>query len=188
MIFKFFTSLKEQEIKAKRERLYRVAYSWCNDPGIADDIVNEALFKALKTKTELRDKKRLDSWLYKILSNCWYDYLRQKRPHEQLDNVVLLDENCPESCLQQHEVVQQVRNGVALLPLGQRQVLTLVDLEGLSYQEVAEILEVPIGTVMSRLNRARKLLKTELLNSEANMQKSAVKDGGHQAVTLRRIK
>jgi len=166
MIFQLFASSKSREIKAKRESLYRLAYSWCNDPAIADDLVNEALLKAFKTKTKLRDKKSLDSWLYKILSNCWYDFLRQKRPYEQIENIVLVDKHSPEEQLQQHQLIKQVQNSVSLLPIGQRQVVTLIDLEGLSYQEVSEILDIPIGTVMSRLNRARNLLKAQLLKTE----------------------
>ena len=196
MIFQLFSSSKSKEIKAKRERLYRLAYSWCNDPSIADDLVNEALLKALKTKTKLRENKSLDSWLYKILSNCWYDYLRQKRPHESIENMVLMDQHSPETQLQQHQLISQVRISVALLPVGQRQVVTLIDLEGLSYQEVSQILEIPIGTVMSRLSRARallkaELLKTELLKSELAQSSSNIGDAKHlnnEPVTLRRVK
>jgi len=200
MLFRLFSSTIERDIKAKRERLFRVAYSWCNDPAIADDIVNEALYRALKTKAKLRDKSCLDGWLYKILSNCWYDFLRQKRPLENIDNIVLLDENSPEQLLQQNELIAQVRQSVALLPNGQRQVLTLVDLEGLAYQEVSQILDIPIGTVMSRLNRARKMLKQQLspdreekdfgnteLEENAQVKEKAMASQ-QGVVTLRRVK
>jgi len=152
-------------------------------------VVNEALLRALRTKTELRDQNRLDGWLYKILSNCWYDYLRQKKPHENIDNIVLVDEQSPEQQLQQNELISQVRQGVALLAVGQRQVLTLVDLEGLSYQEVSEILEIPIGTVMSRLNRARKMLKQQLsLGIESATAKEHELLSQQDVVMLRRVK
>ena len=187
MIFNLFSSAKERDIKAKRERLFRLAYSWCNDASIADDMVNETLLKALKTKARLRDKNAMNSWLYKILSNCWYDYLRQKKPQENIDDIVLQHDQCPEQQLQQHQLVCQVRNAVALLPVSQRQVLTLVDLEGLSYQEVSQILSLPIGTVMSRLNRARKLLKKQLsIGNEIN--EDNVIQSQQNVVKLRRVK
>jgi len=187
MIFKLFSSTLEKDIKSKRERLFRLAYSWCNQTSIADDIVNEALFRALKTKTKLRDNSCLDSWLYKILSNCWYDYLRQKRPHENIENIVLVDESCPEQKLQQHELIQQVRNSVALLGMSQRQIITLIDLEGMSYQEVSDILDIPIGTVMSRLNRARNTLREQLSIGSEDNNKEAM-ESQHDVVKLRRVK
>jgi RNA polymerase sigma-70 factor, ECF subfamily len=187
MILELFSSSIERNIKSKRERLFRMAYSWCNDLSIADDLVNETLLRALKTKAKLRDKSCLKSWLYKILSNCWYDYLRQKRPLENIEDIVLVEEYSPEQQLQQHQLIQQVRQSVALLAVSQRQVLTLIDLDGMSYQEVSAILDIPIGTVMSRLNRARKILKKQLsICNEENNENT--KQSQYDVVKLRRVK
>lgn len=185
MILEFFQSSTNKEIKAKREGLYRLAYAWSNDPMIADDLVNETMYKALKSQAQLRDKKKLDSWLYKILANSWYDYLRQKRPTEDIENIVLSDSQSPEKQLHQHQIIHQVRVGIASLPQGQRQVLTLVDLEGVSYQEVSEILDIPIGTVMSRLNRARAQLKKQLLSQPVEINNTPINE---KAVAIRRVK
>ena len=78
--------------------------------------------------------------------------------------MVIIDENSPETETRQLQIVDKVRKAVATLSEGQRQVVTLVDLEGFSYVEVATILDIPIGTVMSRLCRARKTLKDMLIS------------------------
>ena len=149
-----------------RANLYRIAYSWCHNPALADDLVQDALTKALKNSSQLRDPKTLKAWLYRILSNCWRDHFRRSRDTLDVDDVVLTDKDTPDTCHDRQQIINQVRNAIACLPMGQRQVITLVDLEGCSYIEVAQILEVPIGTVMSRLSRARKALKGRLLEAE----------------------
>jgi RNA polymerase sigma-70 factor (ECF subfamily) len=79
---------------------------------------------------------------------------------------VLVETETPDISHDRNQVIHRVRSAIALLPMGQRQVISLVDLEGCSYIEVAQILDMPIGTVMSRLSRARKALKERLLEAE----------------------
>lgn len=153
------------EVRRSREALYRVAYGWCSDPQLADDLAQEAVEKALRHASEVRDPARLKGWLYRILANCLRDHFRAQRPHVDLDSVAdrVFDPGpTPEEARASVELAAKVRQAVALLPLGQRQVLSLVDLEGCSYAEVGEALEIPIGTVMSRLCRARAALRERL--------------------------
>lgn len=170
MFLSFLNGRLNSDIRAKRESLYRLAYAWCHNASLADDLTNEALCKALKSKSQLRDMEKVDSWLFKILHNCWYDYLRQQKAQEDLDSIVLIDEQSPDKQLETNQLVNRVRAAVALLPIGQRQVLSLVDLEGVSYQEVSQILDIPIGTVMSRLSRARISLKQHLAIEDDSLQ------------------
>jgi RNA polymerase sigma-70 factor (ECF subfamily) len=162
---------KNQQLKRTiaehRGAMYRLAYSWCHNPALSDDLVQEALAKALKNSGQLRDHKTLKAWLFRILTNCWRDHFRRSKETVDIDDVVLMDTRTPEFSHDQEQIVSQVRNAISELPLGQRQVVTLVDLEGSSYIEVAEILEIPIGTVMSRLSRARQALKTKLLETDS---------------------
>lgn len=164
---------KNQQLKRAiaehRGVMYRLAYSWCHNPALADDLVHEALAKALKNSGQLRDHKMVKAWLFRILTNCWRDHFRRRRETIDIDDVVLADPHTPEFRHDQEQVVSQVRGAISSLPLGQRQVITLVDLEGSSYIEVAEILEIPIGTVMSRLSRARQALKTILLEADSSL-------------------
>jgi len=101
--------------------------------------------------------------LFTILSNCWRDYLRQQKPTDDIDECVFTNDDTPELAQERQNITDIVQQAVAALPQGQRQVLSLVDLEGFSYAEVAEIVDIPAGTVMSRLNRARKALAEQLL-------------------------
>jgi len=154
-----------RKIEESRHQLYRVAYSWCHDTALADDLVQETLFKALKSSAQLRDDKLLKAWLFSILANCWRDHLRQYRAMDNIDDFedcLSLDEATPEDERALAQMVTNVRAEIARLPLIQREVLTLVDLEELSYAEVGEILSIPVGTVMSRLCRARRALKERL--------------------------
>jgi RNA polymerase sigma-70 factor (ECF subfamily) len=151
-----------------RENLYRIAYSWCHNAALADDLVQETLTKALKNSGQLRDHKTLKAWLYRILSNCWRDHFRRSRDTVDIDEVILVETETPDSRHDRQQVINRVRDAIARLPMGQRQVITLVDLEGCSYIEVAQILDVPIGTVMSRLSRSRKALKEQLLEAEVH--------------------
>ncbi|MCK4834713.1 MAG: RNA polymerase sigma factor [Gammaproteobacteria bacterium] len=151
------------EFAARRNKLYRIAYSWCHDAALADDLVQESIYKAIKNASRLRDVATLDSWLYRILYNCWQDYLRVKG--RNVEFIEMHDEEQPGQTdnYQQSEIVKRVRASVEQLPMTLREVVTLADFAGFTYAEIAEITEVPIGTVMSRLFRARKNLKQQLL-------------------------
>lgn len=150
------------ELESSRERLYRIAFSWCHDADLADDLVQETMAKALGRSSQLRDQQAIGGWLYRILANEFNDQLRRRRPNVDIDTVALEAGDGVEAIHYQGEVATAVRAAVGRLPVAQRQVLTLVDLEELSYQEVAEVLDIPIGTVMSRLHRARNTLKERL--------------------------
>ena len=166
----------QKQLEQIRPKLYRVAFSWSHNAALADDLVQETLVKALKNFRQLRDPAQLNGWLFSILANCWRDHFRQHREMEDID--ALEECHCaihttPEDEHAQSQIVSRVWDAVAKLPVGQRQVLTLVDLEEFPYIEVAAILSIPIGTVMSRLSRARQSLKT-LLNELAPQQPGQV--------------
>ncbi|MEJ2509524.1 MAG: sigma-70 family RNA polymerase sigma factor [Gammaproteobacteria bacterium] len=154
------------KLQDSRPRLYRLAYAWSHDPVLADDLVQETLAKALKSASQLRNRDALDSWLFGILANCWRDHFRARREMDNIDDYVLTNNVTPETEHEQQHITDRVRRAVGGLPEGQRQVLTLVDLEGFTYAEVADVLMIPIGTVMSRLCRARKTLAERLFEFE----------------------
>lgn len=169
MISRFLFGPFRPGIEAQRPLLYRIAYAWCHNPALADDLVQETLSKAWTRRAQLRDEAALKSWMVSIMNHCWLDYLRGRRDFDDVDD--LQDElesgiESPDACCNRKQVIACVRAAVARLPLGQRQVLTLVDLEEFGYAEVARILDIPVGTVMSRLSRARASLKG-LLDSVA---------------------
>lgn len=151
-------------LEQSRDRLFRMALAWSSDPMLADDLAQEALTKALQKTHQLKDKNKVDCWLYTILNNCWREYLRRQRPGIEIDEDKYISETSPETENCDQEIVARVRAAIAQLPVGQREAVTLVDLEGFAYAEVAQILGIPIGTVMSRLCRARRALQQELID------------------------
>ena len=165
MITRFLTGPLRPSIEALRPVLYRIAYAWCHDPVLADDLVQETMTKAWARRAQLRDEAALKAWMVSIMNHCWLDYLRSRREFDDVDDWedrLESGSDSPEACCNREQVIACVRAAVARLPIGQRQVLTLVDLEEFSYAEVAGILDIPVGTVMSRLSRARASLKNML--------------------------
>lgn len=152
-------------IETLRPTLYRIAYAWCHDAALADDLVQETLSRAWTRRAQLRDPAALKPWAVSIMNHCWMDHLRARRDFDDVadwQDALESPVDTPETCCDREQIVACVRAAVARLPLGQRQVLTLVDLEEFGYAEVARILEIPVGTVMSRLSRARAGLKALL--------------------------
>ncbi|TCJ13868.1 RNA polymerase sigma factor [Parasulfuritortus cantonensis] len=153
-----------------RPRLYRLAYAWCHDGHLADDLTQEALARAIDRAGQLKDEAAFEGWLFAILNNCWRDHLRRCKDCvdvDDIDEAVLAHDATPERLYASRQTGNRVRDAIARLPVGQRQVLTLVDLEECSYAEVATILAIPVGTVMSRLARARRALR-DLLQATAS--------------------
>jgi RNA polymerase sigma-70 factor (ECF subfamily) len=155
-------------IEALRPLLYRIAFAWCHDAALADDLVQETLSKAWTRRAQLRDEAALKAWMVTIMNHCWLDHLRSRRDFEDIEDwqdELESSADTPEASCNREQVIACVRTAVARLPLGQRQVLTLVDLEEFGYAEVAAVLDIPVGTVMSRLSRARTSLRQNLLNT-----------------------
>ena len=158
------------ELEKRRELLYRLAYSWCHNAALADDLVQDAMVKALKNARQLKDTAAIKGWLSKILANCWYDYLRSTKETVDLDNLPYEETSSEGDEHEKQDIVSRVRAMIATLPVGQRQVITLVDLAGFSYIEIAKILDIPIGTVMSRISRARSALRTKLADYDPRQE------------------
>jgi RNA polymerase sigma-70 factor (ECF subfamily) len=150
-----------------RNRLYRMAFSWTHDPTLADDLVQQTCYQALRKQKHLRDIEAADAWLFRIMANCLADHHRVRREVTCGDMPPGIEQWTPEHATHEDQVAQRVRKAVGTLPLAQRQVVTLVDLEGFSYAAVAGILEIPVGTVMSRLSRGRSALRDRLLDVKA---------------------
>lgn len=159
------------DIAALRPRLYRLAYAWCHDAGLADDLVQDTLARAMARRGQLQEQQALLAWMIAILKNVWYDHLRSRRAHENIDDwaeVIYCPGEAPDDACGKGQLIDSLRVAVSRLPMGQRQVLTLVDLEEMSYAETARILDIPVGTVMSRLARARSALKISMASRQVN--------------------
>ncbi|WP_232831678.1 RNA polymerase sigma factor [Pseudogemmobacter bohemicus] len=141
-------------------RLRAFARSLVQNSHGADDLVQATCEKALRNLEDFTPGTRLDSWLFRIMRNGFIDQTRARRrlePIEDAPESALIGEDGRETAHARLEL-QAVERAMAALPEEQRAVLMLVCVEGMRYREVAEVLEIPEGTVMSRLARARRAL------------------------------
>ena len=151
----------------------RVVYRLCGDTGLAEDMAQEAFLRGWINLPSFRPQSSLRNWLYRIAVNATLDVLRRKSEESLEDEAVQMypDQAAgPETTLIEKERVALLQKAMQALPEAARSVLVLREYGGLSYQEIASVLDVPIGTVMSRLNyarnRLRELLKGQLLQLE----------------------
>lgn len=150
-------------------RLYNFAHWLTQDRLEAEDLVQETYLKALKGFASFQQGTNFRAWMYKILRNT---FLTSRTGLKTSMNASLDDEDesvaepvtkeTPESVLLAHVDRQAIESALEKLPVNFREIVLLCDVEEMSYQEIADTLAVPIGTVMSRLSRARKAMR-ELL-------------------------
>lgn len=147
-----------QELTSLLPRLRRFALALTCDLADADDLVQAGCEKALVSAAQWQAGTRLDSWMYRIMQNHWIDQGRSKTSRGLHVDPVILDELPDDNwsrAMEARLTLERVTTVMRTLPDAMRSVLALVTVEGLSYQEAAAVLQVPVGTVMSRLARAR---------------------------------
>ncbi|MDX2273930.1 MAG: sigma-70 family RNA polymerase sigma factor [Hyphomonadaceae bacterium] len=140
-------------------RLRRFGVALTGNRSEAEDVVQSAVERALRSWAQFDHTRRLDSWMYKILENVWRDTKRAAvRLPLYTDQPLDAEGEDGRAAAEARFELQRTREAFAALPDDQRAALALVVLEGLSYAEVADALNVPIGTVMSRVSRGRATL------------------------------
>jgi len=145
--------------------VFNVVYRMCGDELIAEDAAQETFIRAWQNLASYRPQTPLRNWLYRIAFNAGLDMLRkEKRILPNAIEDLNLSDGQPglESLVSQQERTQLVQKAILSLPDASRAVLVLREYEEMSYQEISSTLDIPVGTVMSRLNYARKLLKDKL--------------------------
>ena len=157
---------KSGRIQPYLRRLYGYAVSLAHDRHQAEDLVQECALRALTAKNTPHDEQAYRAWLFRILRNLFLDQVRHKK------SVVLVAEdnnNATNTEFWQGEerfiTILNVRLEMAKLPRAQREIIALIDFVGLSYAETAKVMDVPIGTVMSRISRARRMLLDAIASS-----------------------
>jgi RNA polymerase sigma-70 factor, ECF subfamily len=164
----------EAEVLPHLDRLYGAAMRYTRDPHDAADLVQESVAKAYRSFHQYRPGTNLRAWLYRVLHTTYLSMYRkqQRRPQENLqdeiDDFSFYDEvNRTGGRSAEREVLEsftddEVREALADLPEAFRLAVYLADVEGFAYKEIAEIMDTPVGTVMSRLHRGRKALQKAL--------------------------
>ena len=152
-------------VRRHYQSVVRVVYSMCGDTALAEDATQEAFIRAWINLPSFQPTAPLRNWLFRIAINAALDVLR-KKPEESLEEnqVAMITDQAvsPETALIEKERVALVRQAMKNLPEASRSVLVLREYGELSYQEIAKVLEIPVGTVMSRLNYARTRLRETL--------------------------
>jgi RNA polymerase sigma-70 factor (ECF subfamily) len=150
-------------------RLRRFARVLTGNQADADDVVQACLEKAMANIDQWQPGTRLDSWLLRIARNAWIDDRRRahnSKGHDDIGDMIDLAGDDGVAIAEASDEARMVRAAVDRLPPEQRDVVALVMLEEMSYREAAETLGVPIGTVMSRLSRAKAALARQIRGEE----------------------
>ncbi|MBX4190759.1 sigma-70 family RNA polymerase sigma factor [Candidatus Saccharibacteria bacterium] len=144
-----------------KDGLYLHCFSIVRDEDAAEDLAQEAFIQAYRQLKKYDEKYRFSTWLYKIATNKAIDHLRKKSPHllndEELDN---LKSQLPSPDVEAR--FSELHHAVDNLPANFRSVLSLYYWQGQSYEEIAEIMQVPIGSVRGWISRAKLILRKEL--------------------------
>ena len=162
-------------VKEYEKNVYNLARRMTGDPEDAADMAQDAFIKAYSSLSSFRGDSKFSVWLFRIVSNLCLDFLRsrKRRPTvslsvendegEDMEFEIADESQSPETLLEQKLTREAVRCGLDSLPPEQRQILLLREIQGLSYEEIAQVLELESGTVKSRIFRARKRLSAFLL-------------------------
>jgi RNA polymerase sigma-70 factor, ECF subfamily len=169
----------EHLIAEQIPKLRRYARALLGDPVRADDLVQEALLRALSRSHLWQPGTDIRAWMFTILHNVHVNNQRQRRHRD--DHQELSDDRPEMATPATQERILEMRDlarGLQLLPGPQREVVLLVGIEGMNYKQVAAVLDIPIGTVMSRLHRGREALRRLMTDgpvSNASDQDSEVR-------------
>lgn len=169
-----------EQLIALLPNLRRFALTLARSPDLADDLVQVTCEKALANSTSFQPGTRLDAWLFRIMHNAWIDQVRRRRSTGQavdIEDIVDLAGSDGRADAEASISLKETFAAIAALPEEQRSILMLVCVEELSYQETADALGIPVGTVMSRLSRARKKLAAAL-GINAELERSPDSAGG----------
>ncbi len=158
------TDLREQII-GLLPRLRRFARTLARNPHDADDIVQIAIERALARSDQLRAGARVSSWMFGIVRNAWIDEVRARGRQAKMFAPEELGVNVGDASMGAHDDMLSVQDALERLPDDQRLAIGLVLVEGLSYKEAAQIMDVPIGTLTSRLARGRDALQEMLADT-----------------------
>ena len=162
----------EEEVLVNTQDLYRAAARLTERAADAEDLVQETCLQAFRSFGQLRDARATKTWLFAILRSIFLRRIRSSSRRAEPVSLDDLDAAFPAFELSggaaedfpplRHAMLDEVRQATLRLPFPYREVLVLAHIGGFSYREIARLLEVPMGTVMSRLYRARRMLRLQL--------------------------
>ena len=150
--------------------LRRYAVALVGNVALADDLVQDAIERAIRRSSQLRDHERLSGWLRRIVHNLYVDEIRRGRGKgTEQDITELADDLSLSVAAYDGMAIRDFLKAIGELSMEHRQILLLVGLEEMNYREIAEELDIPMGTVMSRLARARERLRNLMQQAKRTM-------------------
>ena len=160
-------------VEMYRKQIYHLAYQMTGNHEDAEDISQEAFIRAYKSIGKFKEKSKFFTWLQRIAINLSINHLKKvsRYEHTHIDEERLDSEGCPlisgwennpQKVIEAKELAQRIKEAMDSLPIGERVVFILRVNQELSYKKIAKTLSCPVGTVMSRLNRARTKLRDKL--------------------------
>ena len=159
-----------------QHKLYQICYRMLGNKQEAEDIAQEAFVRAYINLHSYDQKRKFSTWLYRIATNLCIDRIRKKKPDYYLDaevagtegldmySQIASSEQLPEETVEQMELQDRIQYEISRLPDKYRSVIVLKYMEELSLQEISEILDMPLGTVKTRIHRGREQLRKQLNN------------------------
>lgn len=174
----------EELVHRYERKIYTIAYRLIGNRDDANDLAQEAFLKAFQGIKNFRGEASFQTWLCRITTNVCRDEIRKRcrKPVDHLDDAIILDEGevtrqvatqepGPEELFEQKELSEQIQKIINTLSPDFRLALVLRDIQGFSYEEISEQLDCSLGTVKSRISRARSYLKEKLLLEREQNQK-----------------
>ncbi len=162
----------ERLIQNSRSKAYAIALRYMGNEEDALDALQECFIKIFRSLNSFKEESSFDTWIYRILVNTCTDALRKNRKYQTTDSIFRKDEhneesvmeisddtNSPELILDKKEQMTMIQSCLSKLPKEQREAIELRDMEGFSYEEISDILNCSLGTVKSRISRARIALR-----------------------------
>ncbi|TCL62976.1 RNA polymerase sigma-70 factor (ECF subfamily) [Hydrogenispora ethanolica] len=167
----------EDLVRTYEKPLFQFAFRLSGNHHEAQDLLQESLYRAYKSFAKFEEGTAFDRWLYQIIHNLYIDHYRKKKnrpvvasideplPHLENEKTIEIPDWTanPEEEAMRGELGRQIQRGLNELPSEYRSAVILCDIQGLSYEEIAQILGISIGTVRSRIHRGRKILRRILL-------------------------
>lgn len=178
---KIYDQLFEEELMPHIKSLYHFAYRLCNDEDDANDLVQDTYLKAYRFLRSYEKGSNAKAWLFRILKNSFINNYRKnsKEPgkvdYEEAEHYLNTGKSSHLNTIDMREKIysntlgDEVSTALNSLPMDFKTVIVLCDIEEFSYEEIAQIIDIPIGTVRSRLHRARQLLKEKLMDYAVSM-------------------
>ncbi len=165
----------EELVESYQKKIFNLAYRIVGNPDDAADMVQEALIRIFRSIAKFKEQSSFSTWIYRITTNVCLDELRRRKNKKEfsfdqvihgeegdMQRQIKSDDIPPDTAAEREELRSVVNSAINSLPEDQRIVISLRDIQGLSYNEISQVLDCPEGTVKSRINRARNALKNIL--------------------------